>query len=220
MLPHSDDETTGPPAMFGRVGPGLYPALLVVDMSNGFVDRASPLACDVDDAIPAIVRLLEKVRSRQFPVVYTTIGYAMPDDRVAEVFLKKMPALRALILGTRWPEIDAHIEPSPGDPVLVKPFVSAFFSTPLISLLHHGGVDTVIVTGASTSGCVRATVVDAMQYGFRVLVPREAVGDRNRAAHEQSLSDIDAKYGDVVGLEETLAYLDRVGDRAPGTGGR
>jgi nicotinamidase-related amidase len=106
--------------------------------------------------------------------------------------------------------VDFRLEPRPGEAVLNKLFASAFFGTPLASLLTAAGADTVIVTGASTSGCVRATAVDVMQHGFRLVVPREAVGDRNPAAHEASLYDIDAKYGDVVSVDEVVAYLDRL----------
>ena len=91
--------------------------------------------------------------------------------------------------------------------MLRKLFASAFFGTPLASMLAAHGVDTVIVTGASTSGCVRATVVDALQHGYRVVVPREPVADRAAGPHEAALFDVDAKYGDVVALEEALAVL-------------
>jgi nicotinamidase-related amidase len=125
----------------------------------------------------------------------------------ASVFIEKVPALLALEAGSPWVEIDPRIAPAPDEPVLVKSFASAFFGTPLSSLLASAGVDTVIVTGASTSGCIRATAVDALQHGYRAVVPREAVGDRNPAAHEANLFDLDTKYADVVSLEETLAYL-------------
>jgi nicotinamidase-related amidase len=91
--------------------------------------------------------------------------------------------------------------------VLTKLFASAFFGTPLASLLAEAGCDSLIVTGASTSGCIRATVVDALQHGYRAIVPREAVGDRNPAAHEANLYDIDAKYGDVESLDDVLGHL-------------
>ena len=116
-----------------------------------------------------------------------------------------MPALLTLEAGTRWAEIDPRIALRETEPVLNKLFASGF--TPLGALLTAAGVDTLVVTGASTSGCIRATAVDALQYGFRPVVPREAVGDRNPDAHEANLYDIDAKYGDVVGVEDTLAYL-------------
>jgi maleamate amidohydrolase len=118
-----------------------------------------------------------------------------------------VPALLTLEAGSRWVEIDPRIAPLPGEPVLNKLFASAFFGTALSSLLAAAGRDGLIVTGASTSGCVRATVVDALQHGYRPVVPREAVGDRNPAAHEASLYDIDAKYGDVVSLEQALEHL-------------
>ncbi len=121
-----------------------------------------------------------------------------------------MPALLTLEAGSRWVEIDPRIAPLPGEPVLTKLFASAFFGTELSSLLAAAGCDTSIVTGASTSGCVRATAVDALQHGYRPIVPREAVGDRNPDAHEANLYDIDAKYGDVVPVEEALARLEEL----------
>ena len=123
----------------------------------------------------------------------------------------KVPALLTLEAGSRWAEIDPRISPREKEPVLNKLFASAFFGTGLSSLLTAAGVDTLIVTGATTSGCVRATVVDALQYGFRPVVPREAVGDRNPDAHEANLYDVDAKYGDVVYLEEVLKCLEEKG---------
>ena len=118
-----------------------------------------------------------------------------------------MPALLTLQAGSRWAEIDPRIAPRETEPVLNKLFASGFFGTPLGALLTAAGVDTLIVTGASASGCVRATAVDALQYGFRPVVPRRAVGDRNPDAHRANLYDIDAKYSDVVGVEEALEYL-------------
>ena len=126
-----------------------------------------------------------------------------------------MPALLTLEAGSRWVEIDDRIAPRPSEPVLNKLFASAFFGTALASLLASHGCDSVIVTGASTSGCVRATAVDALQHGYRPVVPREAVGDRNPAAHEASSYDIDLKYGDVVSLDECLEALG--GDWLPHT---
>ncbi len=122
--------------------------------------------------------------------------------------------LTTLEAGSRWVEIDPRIAPGSGEPVLKKLFASSFFGTPLQALLTAHDVDTLIVTGASTSGCVRATAVDAIQHAFRPVLPREAVGDRNADAHEANLYDIDAKYGDVVSLAETLDYLAAVADAA------
>jgi maleamate amidohydrolase len=194
----------------GRAGFGDRPALLVVDMNVAFTDPRSPLACELDDVVGAIARLLDDARRAQIPVVYTTVAYDEGGKQAAAAFIDKVPALLTLEAGTGWAEIDPRIAPREGEPVLTKLFASAFFGTTLGSLLVAAGCDSVVVTGASTSGCVRATVVDALQHGYRPLVPREAVGDRNRRAHEASLYDVDAKYGDVVSLEEALAYLEEL----------
>jgi maleamate amidohydrolase len=194
----------------GRAGFGDRPAVLVVDMNVAFTDPRSPLACDLDDVVGAIARLLDEARRAQVPVVYTTVAYDEGGKQAAAAFIDKVPALLTLEAGTGWVEIDPRLEPQPGEPVLTKLFASAFFGTTLGSLLVAAGCDSVVVTGASTSGCVRTTVVDALQHGYRPLVPREAVGDRNPRAHEASLYDIDAKYGDVVSLEEALEYLEEL----------
>lgn len=194
----------------GRAGFGRRPALLVVDINRGFTDPASPLVCDLDEVVEAIRRLLDEARRAGIPVVYTTVSYSEADRKVAAAFIDKVPALLTLAAGTPWVEIDPRIAPLPSEPVLNKLFASAFFGTPLASLLAAAGCDSVLVTGASTSGCVRATVVDALQHGYRPVVPREAVGDRNPQAHEASLYDIDAKYGDVVPLEEAVTHLEEL----------
>lgn len=189
----------------GRVGFGRRPALVVVDVNRGFTDPASPLVCDLDDVVGAIARLLEAFRLVGFPVVFTTVAYDEAAKQAATVFIDKVPALLTLDAGSEWVEIDPRIAPRADEPVLVKLWASAFFGTPLQSILTSHGCDSVVVAGASTSGCVRATAVDALQHGYRVIVPREAVGDRNAAAHEANLYDIDTKYGDVVALEDVLA---------------
>jgi len=192
----------------GRAGFGLRPALLVIDVNVGFTDPESPLACGLEGVVVAIQRLLGEARAAGLPVVYTTVSYDEGDRLAAAAFIDKIPALLTLEAGSRWVEIDPRIAPLPDEPVLNKLFASAFFGTPLSSLLTAAGCDSVIVTGASTSGCVRATVVDALQNGFRPVVPREAVGDRNPAAHEANLYDIDTKYGDVVSLDEVVAHVE------------
>jgi maleamate amidohydrolase len=195
----------------GRAGFGDKPALLVIDVNVGFTDPASPLVCDLEDVVVAIRRLLDEFRRAQLPVVYTTVSYSEGDKIAAAAFIDKIPALLTLEAGSRWVEIDPRIAPLPSEPVLNKLFASAFFGTPLASLLASAGCDSVVVTGASTSGCVRATAVDALQHGFRPVVPREAVGDRNPAAHEANLYDIDTKYGDVVGVDDVVAHLEEIG---------
>jgi len=192
----------------GRAGFGRRPALIVVDVNVGFTDPASPLVCDLESVVEAIGGLLSEARRAEIPVVYTTVSYDEGDRRTAAVFIDKVPALLTLEAGSRWVEIDPRLAPLDDEPILNKLFASAFFGTSLASFLAANGCDSLIVTGASTSGCVRATVVDALQHGYRPIVPREAVGDRNPAAHEASLFDIDAKYGDVVSVDEVLAYLE------------
>ena len=191
----------------GRAGFGRRPALAVIDMNLGFTDPASPLVCDLDDVVDAIAKLLVVARAAELPTVFTTVSYGEGEKATAKAFIDKVPILLTLEAGTRWVEIDPRIAPLPGEPVLNKLFASAFFGTPLSALLAARGCDSVIVTGASTSGCVRATAVDVLQHGYRPIVPREAVGDRNQAAHAQALYDMDAKYGDVVSLAEALDFL-------------
>ena len=192
----------------GRGGFGPRSALVVIDMTLGFTDPQSPLACDLEGPVAEIQKLLEAARRAEIPIVFTTVAYRESDKLTAAAFIDKVPALLTLEAGTRWAEIDPRIAPQESEPVLNKLFASGFFGTGLSSLLTAAGVDTLIITGASTSGCVRATAVDALQYGFRPVVPREAVGDRNEQAHEANLYDIDAKYGDVVPMGKVLEYLE------------
>jgi nicotinamidase-related amidase len=191
-------------------GVGRRPALVIVDINNGFTDPASPLVCDLDETVEAIRKLLDAFRRAGLPVVYTTVSYGEGDKVTAKAFIDKVPVLLTLAAGSRWVEIDERIAPLPSEPVLNKLFASAFFGTPLGSMLASHGCDSVVVTGASTSGCVRATAVDALQYGYRPVIPREAVGDRNTAAHDAALYDLDLKYGDVVPLDECLASLEEL----------
>jgi maleamate amidohydrolase len=191
----------------GRQGAGRRPALVVIDLNYAFTDPSSPLHCDTDQAVAATARLLQAARAGDRPVAFTTIEYDEGAKRVARAFIAKAPALTLMTPGSRWAQIDERIAPREGEPVLVKLFASAFFGTALQSMLTAAGCDTLVVTGASTSGCVRATVVDGLQHGLNVLVPREAVADRAPSAHEASLTDIDAKYGDVVSVDEAIEVL-------------
>jgi maleamate amidohydrolase len=192
----------------GRGGFGRRPALVVIDMTLGFTDPDSPLACDLEGPISEIQKLLGAARHAEIPIVFTTVAYRESDKLTAAAFIDKVPALLTLEAGTRWADIDPRIAPRETETILNKLFASGFFGTGLSSLLTAASVDTLIITGASTSGCVRATAVDALQYGFRPVVPREAVGDRNEQAHEANLYDIDAKYGDVVPVRDALDLLE------------
>jgi maleamate amidohydrolase len=192
-----------------RLGFGTRPAVLVVDLGRAFTDPNHPLGSDLDDVIDANLRLLDRARERAIPIIFTTIAFH-PSMADAGVWVHKSPVLRELLVGTRAVEIDDRLGVRDGEPVVVKKGASAFFGTNVASMLAARRVDTVIVTGVSTSGCVRATMVDAVQYGFRGIVPRECVGDRAEEPHEASLFDIDAKYGDVLDLDEVIGTLEEV----------
>src|SRR5690606_25210978 len=156
-------------------------ALVLVDLSIGFTDPTqSPLASDCPQVVEANRQLLEAFRRRGWPVFFTTVAYDSPDQ--ARVFREKLPSLNVLAAGSRLVEIDPRLAPREGEPVLVKRWASAFCGTDLKAQLDAAGVDGVMVTGLTTSGCVRATAVDALQHDLRVLVPEEAVGDRNQEA--------------------------------------
>lgn len=149
----------------GRQGAGGRPAVVVVDFIEGFTNSESRLACDADAAVEATRLLLDAAREADVPVLFTTVAYTDGDLERAAMFVAKAPALATLRPGSRWIEVDARLGRRADEPVLVKLFASAFFGTQLDELLRAGARDTVIVTGASTSGCVRATAVDALQYG-------------------------------------------------------
>ena len=191
----------------GRQGAGTKPAVVVVDFIEGFTNPESRLACDADAAVEATARLLDAARAASVPILFTTVCYTDDDLERAAMFVAKAPALATLRPSSPWVEVDARLQRRPHEPVLVKLFASAFFGTELDEQLRAAGCDTVIVTGASTSGCVRATAVDALQFGYRVLVPRDGVADRAPDAHEGSLLDIDAKYGDVISIGEAIAAV-------------
>src|SRR3954451_17858453 len=194
-------ETFGNAAGFGQ-----RPAVVVVDLNLAFTDPESPLACELDDVLIRTSTLLRVSRQAGVPVYFTTISYDAAGEAAAAVFLRKVPSLLLCRAGTRWVEIDPRLGRLESEPIIAKAHDSAFFGAPFAAML--AGRDTLIVCGASTSGCVRATVVDAMQHGLAPVVPRECVGDRSSRAHEQSLADIDGRYGDVRSVEEVIAALE------------
>lgn len=195
----------------GRVGFGAQPAILVIDMQNDFLDDGCflYLGPDSHQVIPPIQRLLDTARRTGVPIVYTQQVHR-PDfadgGRWADKFTGfKQGGLRE---GTPGVEIAEEIRPEPGDHVIKKRRPSGFFQTDLDVYLRSLGVDTVILTGCTTSGCIRATALDAFSYNYRLIVPRECVGDRAREPHEANLFDINMKYGDVVSLDEVIDYLE------------
>lgn len=189
-------------------GLGRRPALLLVDMIVGFTDPACALGCQADAVVAANRELLAVFRAKHLPVAYTTVVYR--DDNEARVFRDRVPALEDLKPGTKWVVIDPRLEPRPGEPVFEKQWASGFFRTGLDEFLRGESADSLVVTGLTTSGCVRATAVDGLQHDYRVVVPREAVGDRNAEAHSANLFDLDAKYADVLELAQVLALLEEL----------
>lgn len=209
--------------------PVLRPALVVVDLTYGFTDAEGPLGCAADEAVAETARLLSAARASGAPRVFTRIEYDQATAAIAAPFLEKMPALRECTVGSRSARIDHRVRPEGDEPVLGKLFASGFFGTDLAAFLAVHGCDGAVITGATTSGCVRATVVDALQHGYRVLVPRTAVADRAQGPHEAALFDIQAKYGQVVDTSEAEAVLAGTGvpgaaraeaSGPPGGGGR
>jgi nicotinamidase-related amidase len=179
---------------------------LVVDLQYGFTEPASPLGGDLDDVIAATATLLSAARANGLPVAFSAVAFEDGQlDRL--VWLRKMPGLASLVAGTRWCEIDERVKPEPGEPVFGKQAASAFFGTSLVSFLTSAGIDSLIVTGCVTSGCVRASVVDAVSWGYRTIVPAECVGDRAAAPHDSNIFDMDSKYADVESLESVLDAL-------------
>ncbi|WP_219413270.1 isochorismatase family protein [Pseudonocardia nigra] len=187
---------------------GARPAIVVVDLTHGFTDPAAPTGADLSAVVAATTELIEAGRPAGVPVVFTAIAYTPAEaDGDAVTWLTKAPGMRALREGSRAVAVDDRLPVDPRDHLITKKGASAFFGTTLAALLAGLRVDTVLVCGATTSGCVRATAVDAVQSGFSVLVPRECVGDRAQAPHEANLFDIQAKYGDVIELNDALGYL-------------
>jgi nicotinamidase-related amidase len=181
--------------------------VLVVDLSRGFTEAQFPTGADLTDVVAATSRLIGAAREAGAPVILTTIAYDEADVAGACAWLRKAQGMAVLREGSDLVDIDPRLPVEPTDPVIVKKGASAFHGTTLASTLAALRVDTVLVCGATTSGCVRASVVDAVQNGYDVLVPRECVGDRAAGPHDANLFDIDAKYGDVIDLDDALSYV-------------
>lgn len=189
-----------------RSGFGKRPGLLIVDFINGFTDPKSPLGGDFSAQLDATNALLDAFRRDGFPIAYTVIEYE-PGFADAGVFIEKVPSLSVLLRGSPMCAVDDRIAPRPGEYIVSKKYASSFFGTNLDSHFRMHGVDTCVIVGCTTSGCVRASAVDSLQYGYRTVVVRDGCGDRAEGPHEANLFDIDAKYGDVVSLDECLGWV-------------
>jgi maleamate amidohydrolase len=194
---------------FGKaLAGGRKAALLVIDFVQAYLAEGSPLYAGVEPARKGAVRLLEAARSAGIPIVHTYVEYE-PGGRNGGVFFRKVPALRCFERGVH-PELARFadgLEPAAGETVISKQYASAFFGTTLSSTLTAMGVDTILIAGLSTSGCVRASAVDACQHGFIPLVVRDAVGDRAPEPHEANLFDLQAKYAEVISLQDATDYI-------------
>lgn len=195
-----------------HLGLGRRPALVLVDLMRGFTDPACPLGTDCPAVVEANAKLLRLFRQRRLPIFFTAVIYR--DEGQASVFRRRIDALNLLQPDSPWVRIDPRLTPQANEPVIEKCWASGFFGTDLAQRLTAAAVDSLVVTGLTTSGCVRATAVDGLQHDYPVVVPREAVGDRNPDAHEANLFDLDAKYADVVFLQDLLDMMQAVSRNA------
>lgn len=189
-----------------RLGFGKRPALILVDFVQAYFDRNCELYADVGNALNSALRIRAEARNVGVPVIYTRVVYQQAGID-GGLFFKKVLPLRNFISGSRlcgWPD---GLEPADSELVITKQYPSAFFGTSLASTLTSMGIDTLIITGLTTSGCVRATCVDAISYGFRPIVVADACGDRHESPHAANLFDMNAKYADVVDEKEVVDYL-------------
>jgi len=191
----------------GRLQPGTRPALLIVDVVIAYLTEGSPLFMDTAAAAQdSNRRLADAARAAGVPVIFTNVQYRA-DGADGGVFYRKVPVLEVFVEGSPLGAFPDSLTPQQGDRVVTKQYPSAFFGTGLAEALHAEGVDTLLITGYSTSGCVRASALDAMQYGFIPLVVRDACADRHEGPHEANLFDLQAKYAEVISEAEALAVI-------------
>ncbi|MDB5794589.1 MAG: N-carbamoylsarcosine amidase [Noviherbaspirillum sp.] len=207
--PKTDEEFFKERGFGQTMGFGKRPGLVVVDLICGFTDPEMPLGANLDSQVEVTNQLIAACRQADAPIFFTTTSYDDASLKDGGIWTLKQKGAATLRTGTPAVALDPRLHREPSDSLLVKKYASCFFGTDLLSRLVAHGIDTVIITGCTTSGCVRGTAVDAVQYGIRPMVVREAVGDRSKAAHDQSLFDLQAKYCDVIGTDEALDYLRR-----------
>jgi maleamate amidohydrolase len=204
----SDDEVLFKERGFGQaIGFGRWPAILIIDLVKAFTDADRPLGAPLDAQLAATNRIIVAARPKDIPLIFSTVAYDEAGLRDAGIWALKQKGVVSLLAGTDGPEIDPRLDRQSHDVILPKKYASCFFGTDLVPRLVNRRVDTLIITGCTTSGCVRASAVDACQNGFRPIVVAEAVGDRSQLAHDQSLFDLNQKYADVVSLETALQFI-------------
>ena len=190
----------------GDLGFGEQPAVLCVDFAIAYVEPTSPLYAGVEDAVASAGRVVDAARGSGIPVIHTRVRY-QPGGEDGGLFYRKVKALSCFDAGNPLGEFVDHPRPRDGEVVVTKQYASAFFGTSLASTLAAARIDTLIICGLSTSGCVRASALDALQHGFRPLVVADAVSDRDPRPHEAALFDLQAKYADVIGESAAITYL-------------
>lgn len=189
------------------LGFGDSPALVVVDFLVAYLDKESPFYAGVESTLESAIRVRDAARAAGIPVIFTRVVFT-PGGVDGGLFYRKVPSLYLLDEGSPLNELPVELSPDPGDLVIKKQYASAFFGTTLASTLNSLGVDTVIITGLTTSGCIRATAVDALQHGFVPIVVREAVGDRDDRVHDANMFDLRAKYADIVSEAAVVEHLE------------
>jgi len=190
----------------GAIEPGARPALLVIDFVRAYLDPECSLYAGVEAERKQAVKLLEACRAAGIPIFHTCVEYD-PAGLEGGVFFRKVPALANFVRGSGYCAFGEGLEPAGSEVVITKKYPSAFFGTHLAAMLASLGVDTLLMCGLSTSGCVRASAVDALQHGYIPIVVREATGDRDQGPHEANLFDISKKFGEVIGMDQARAYL-------------
>ncbi|MEO7386740.1 MAG: isochorismatase family protein [Gammaproteobacteria bacterium] len=192
----------------GKLGFGKKTVLLVIDLLQGYTLKGAPLfAPGVIKAVAEMPELLKLARAKKMPIIHTRVLYNPADFADGGVWIRKAPVLKSLVPGNKYAKFCRGVEPLKNELVIVKNYASCFFGTSLAATLTAMGADTVLITGCTTSGCIRASAVDAVQHGFRPIVIRECVGDRHDGPHEANLFDINAKYGDVIAKADAMKYI-------------
>lgn len=208
MLKNHSDESIFEERGFGKkLGIGNSIAVVVVDLIVGFTQSNMPMGANLTQQIEKSNELIKVAREKKIPIFFTTISYNEENLEDAGIWIEKIEGLKTLRSGTDFVKVDPALDYQKQDSLIEKKYASSFFGTDLLSRLIKNRVDTIIITGATTSGCVRATVVDALQYGIKPIVARDAVGDREQNTHEQSLTDIRQKYGDVMDTKQIIKQL-------------
>jgi len=194
-------------------GFGEKAAIVVIDFCNAYVTPGHALCCSptedhgVAAAVQRSVPLLAAARCKGIPIYYTRVLYNKEGAFDGGVFVQKVPILKTFTADNPMTEIVPSLTPAPEDTIIIKQYPSAFFGTPLAASLTARRVDTIILIGCSTSGCIRASALDGMQHGFRMIIPKQCVGDRHKAVHDANLFDINAKNGDVLELDEVMRHI-------------